>query len=216
MRFERVHDEKEGDFLLCPLKCRLVFALRRPRVRSFKCSGEKLAEICQADEGEVARELKGLIKKSLVGHRGSSSRPMLFLMVKGKAGAGPVPERVDDPLPVLAEQLDRPVERPRVERSDLVMFQDLRPVHPFAGLQYAEVVAQLVGQHAADQGIDIDALGLQLADRLVQLQALVPIIDHQHRADGKRFIVVRRNLSHPQPGLSLHNYSRAEGTHSFS
>jgi len=44
VKFERIHDDNEGDFLLCPLKCRLVFQLGRARVRSFKCRGGKLAK----------------------------------------------------------------------------------------------------------------------------------------------------------------------------
>lgn len=86
------------------------------------------------------------------------------------------------------------------------MFEDLRSVDPFTSLEDAEIISQLVDQHTADKGIGVDALGLQLADDVVQPQAFVPIVHHQRRADGKRFIFVRRKLRCPQLELFLHKF----------
>jgi hypothetical protein len=55
------------------------------------------------------------------------------------------------------------------------------------------------------QGIERDALALVPSDYLVQPQSLVPIIDHQGGAYGKRFIVIRRKLTRPQLCLFIHN-----------
>jgi hypothetical protein len=109
---------------------------------------------------------------------------------------------------VTAKSLHRPVQRLRIERPDAVVLQDLLPVHPFAGLQNAEIVTQLVNEHPTNKGIERDALALVPPDDVVQPQSLVPIIDHQRRADGKRFIVIRRKLSRPQLGLFLHKLSQ--------
>ncbi len=46
------------------------------------------------------------------------------------------------------------------------MVQHLGPVHPFARLEYAEVVAEAVGfQHASDKSVQLDAPSFELANR---------------------------------------------------
>jgi len=62
---------------------------------------------------------------------------------------------------------------------------DLRTVQPLARTKNTEVIAQLVREHAADNGVQRDASVLVPADDGLQVQTLVPIIDHQHGADGK-------------------------------
>ena len=65
------------------------------------------------------------------------------------------------------------------------------------------------------QGIERDALALVPSDDLVQPQSLVPIIDHQGGAYGKRFIVIRRKLRRPQLALSCHKFGKVEDTFNF-
>ena len=50
------------------------------------------------------------------------------------------------------------------------------------------------------------------ADDDRQFEAFIPIVDHQRGADGKRFIVVRRELERPQLGLFPHNSDEVEDT----
>ena len=77
-------------------------------------------------------------------------------------------EFTDDAFAVPSQRLHRPVQRLRVERPDAVMIPNLLPVEPRARLQNAEVIAQLVDEHATDKGIERDALALVPSDDLVQ------------------------------------------------
>lgn len=75
------------------------------------------------------------------------------------------------------------------------MLSHFRSVHPFARLKNAEVIAQLVGEHSSYGRIDRNALVLEGADDSIQIKLLVPIVDQQHGADGKRFILVQRDMT---------------------
>ncbi len=87
------------------------------------------------------------------------------------------------------------------------MLANFLSVQPLARSQHAEVIAQLVREHPPDQRVRGDASVLVPADDGRQIEAFVEIIDHQHGADGKRFILVRSKLSRPQLCLFLHNSS---------
>jgi hypothetical protein len=43
----------------------------------------------------------------------------------------------------------------------------------------------------------VDAFGLMPTNDIVQLQPIVPIVDRQHRADGKQIIVIWHKMIRP-------------------
>jgi hypothetical protein len=119
---------------------RILASLAKLGTFSSGCSRDRLAEICQAGEGEVAQEIIGLIKEGLVGQRGPMSKPMFFLLLKAKTKVEAAPEthpcakcsrilsseadlrdhiKKDHPGP----EPDRPEDAPRAEANPA---QDLR------------------------------------------------------------------------------------------
>jgi len=89
----------------------------------------------------------------------------------------------DDAFPVTSYSLYSAVQCLNVELPELVVLADLRTVEPFARSRHAEVIAQLVGEHAAYQYVQGDASVLVPADDGRQIKTFVEIIDHKHRAD---------------------------------
>ena len=59
-------------------------------------------------------------------------------------------QRVDDLVTVLVDQLDNAIECLGIEHLQFIALEDLPPIQPFAGLQHAEVLTQLVREHATD------------------------------------------------------------------